>query len=602
MIKNTSVISASNWIKIISVCCFILVDISLIYAHDSPATGYEPSIYGSTPAILWISLIIALACGVAIVIYAVYHNAKSNVIWLTGLLLILMAYVTGISVYLIRSYYLWAAGGDASTHMLFVKEILDSGNISPSLIYPITHILTVELFEFTGIDLLSLEKLIPIFFSLLFILFVYTLARSIFSEKGQVFLITVASCMFIMGYPNFIPNYLADCFLPIFLFILVKLLGVKKLNWIALAFIMVLMYPVFHIIPSFVVILMILTFLISARVYNLFNVQKKIGQFIYGLLAFLLILWSTLWITSFDIWHFTIQKAYTLLAWGGDSYASSLSGQMTQAQSYGYDVIGYILKTEGNIAIFILIAVLICPIIWIEMRDKKTGAMILFYASILTICAYTVVLYFLNIGFGPLRLLSYITLICALFVGYAFYTLIKKLRSVKQKPIRYLMIGLTILLIVILFVSKLSVIYPSPYTLQLSLQTTKKEVSGMGWIINDRNLNYDMLNTNLAYYRFAHILLTPEGLKGQNIPETVMNTLSTPYHFGYNQTNMFASTYKNDAYLMVTQRDKSVYKDIFPQLAKYRFTPYDFDQLSADPSINKIYANGEFDTYSLYHP
>jgi hypothetical protein len=166
------------------------------------------------------------------------------------------------------------------------------------------------------------------------------------------------------------------------------------------------------------------------------------------------------------------------------------------------------------------------------------------------------------------------------------------------------LVGVTILVIVVLFITKLSVIYPSPYTLQLSLQTTQKEVSGMGWLINERNVNYDILNTNLAYYRFAHLVLTPEELKRQNIPETVMNTLSTPYHFGYNQsdqTNLFASAYKNDAYLAVTQRDKSVYTDVFPQLAKYRFTPYDFGQLSADYSINKIYANGEFDTYSLYH-
>lgn len=604
MIKNISIVSASYIIKIIAICSFILVDIGLLFAHDSPATGYEPSIYGSTPVILWISLLVALACGVAIIIFAMYRQLQNKAIWLTGLLLVLIAYVIGISVYLIRSYYMWAAGGDASTHLLFVKEIIDSGNVSSSLIYPITHILTAELFEFTGIGLLSLEKLIPIYFSLLFILFVYALARSIFNEKGMVYLITVVSCMFLTGYPNFIPNYLADCLLPIFLFILVKLLDIKKLSWIALAFIMVLLYPVFHIIPSFVVILMTLTFLASAWIYNIFNRQKKIGEFIYGLLAFLLVLWSTLWITSFDIWHFTIQKAYTLLTWGGASYASSLSGQVTQAQSYGYDVVGYILKSEGNIAIFVLIAIIICPIVWIELHDKKTGAVLMLYMSILAICAYTVVLYFLNIGFGPLRLLSYISLICTLFVGYAFYTLIKKIRSVKLKPIRYLMVGATILLIVILFISKLWVIYPSPYTLQLTLQTTQKEVDGMGWLINDRNLNYDILNTNLAYYRFAHLLLTPDRLKDQNIPESVMNTLSTPYHFGYNQTNqtnLFASAYDNDAYLIVTQRDRSVYTDVFPQMAKYRFTPYDFGQLSADYSINKIYANGEFDTYSLYH-
>lgn len=590
-----------NTIKIAAILCFILVDISLIYAHEMPASGYEPSIYASTPAILWISIIVALICGVAIVIYAIYHKLENSKTWLIGLLLILMFYIVSVSIYLIRGYYMWAAGGDASTHILFVRQIIDTGHISSALIYPATHILTVQLFSLTGIGPISLVKLIPIYFSLVYILVFYILARSILTNKGQILLATIAGCIFLSGYPNFTPNYLANCLFPLFIFILIKLLDVKTLNWVVISFIIAFVYPIFHIIPTFTAIIMIAAFLLSAWVYKLLRTGKKIEQYIYSLLLIALLIWSMLWITSFNIWDFTIAKAYNLIAWGGTSYLKDMNTQVTQAQSLGYNVMEYILKQEGNFIVLILITILISPFVWKALRERKSDALLLLYTAIASIGVTTMVLFLLNIGFSPLRLLFYISLICALFVGYALFAFINKARSFRLKPVRYLTMGLAIIVIVALFMNGLSILYPSPYTIQQNLQTTKEEVYGMGQLLQDRNLNADILSTNLAYYRFAHLLLSSEELKVQKIPESLIATKNTPFHFGYDNNTMFAAAYPGDAYLIVTQRDRSVYTDIFPEMAKWRFTADDFNRLPGDESLSKIYASGEFDTYYVYH-
>jgi hypothetical protein len=311
MTKNNQ---AMNIIKIVAIACFILVDISLIFAHNAPATGYEPSIYGSTPLILWASIIVALICGLAIIIYSIYNKLETGKALWTGFSLVLMFYVISISIYLIRGYYLWAAGGDASTHLMFVKQVIDTGHASGGLIYPVTHIFTAQLFDLSNVDLISLDKLLPLYFSLIYVLVFYLLARSIFVRKSEAVLATVIGCVFLLGYPNYTPNYLANCLFPLFLFILIKLFDVKKLSWIFIAFTMVFLYPALHIIPTFIVIVMLISFIVAARVYRLFNVKNRVEQYIYSLILIVLVTWSVIWITSFDIWDFTVQKAYDLLA------------------------------------------------------------------------------------------------------------------------------------------------------------------------------------------------------------------------------------------------------------------------------------------------
>ncbi len=589
--------------KFVAICCLMLVTAGLYFAHEAPATGYEASIYASTPLILWISIVIALVCGVSIIVYAVYKGLEDKATWIIGALLVTLFYVIAISIYQIRGYYAWTINGDSATHVLFVKDILGTGHVPASLIYPITHINAAELVNLTNINLITLEKLMPVYFALIFILFVYVLARSVFVNKGQAILVTLVSFLFLPGTISFYPNFLANCYFPFFLFILVKIFGKYKLNWILLSLLVIFLYPVFHILPTFIAAVMLATFLLASFVYKLIDKKYKMGLYIYGLLLIVLATWSTIWITSFGIWDYTISSAYKLVTWGGTSYASSLSSQVTQAQSSGFNVLNYILKLYGVLIVFVLIAIFIFPIVWKELRTKRTDVLLLVYPSLLTIGVCTVAMYFLHLGFGPLRLLFYITLISALFVGFAFFKLLDKAKTYRSKALHYFVIGTIIVAIVILFINGLSVLYPAPYSIQQNYQTTKEEVYGMSMLLDHRNINFDIVNANLAYWRFAHLLLPEEEIKAQNIPVSVPSvySIAAPYHFGYDNYTTFSASYPDNAYLLVTQRDYTIYTDIFPNMAKDRFTAADFSQLARDTSLYRVYMNGEFDSYYVSH-
>jgi hypothetical protein len=147
-----------------------------------------------------------------------------------------------------------------------------------------------------------------------------------------------------------------------------------------------------------------------------------------------------------------------LVTWGGTSYVSSLSSQVNQAQSSGYNVVDYVLKQEGKYIVFILIAVITCTVAWRALRSKKIDVFLLFYASLLTIGISTVAMYFLNVGFSPLRLLFYIISLCTVFVGLAIFTCIDKIKAYRSRLLHYAVLSAIVIGIVILFTDGLLVL------------------------------------------------------------------------------------------------------------------------------------------------
>lgn len=52
--------------------------------------------------------------------------------------------------------------------------------------------------------------------------------------------------------------------------------------------------------------------------------------------------------------------------------------------------------------------------------------------------------------------------------------------------------------------------------------------------------------------------------------------------------------------MVLTYRDRILYKEVFPEIEHLRFTDNDFDKLEKDNSITKLYANGGFDSYYIH--
>ena len=610
-IKNETIKSSNEnrIIKIIAIICFILITIALVVARNSPATGYEASIYNSTPFILWVSLILSIVCGITIIVHQIYNREyEKHNLWMIGLLLVFLSYILCLSLHIIRGYYMWCMSGDPATHIGIIKQIISDGQILNTSFYPIAHIYTANLSQILRIDLISLHKLIPLFFGVLSIPFMYLFAKSILPGKGQVILATVASCALINGwYLNLTPNHLSILLFPMLLFILVKVFTTRKIQWEILLIIMVFLYPPFHPVPTLALMLTLITLGLPKRAFNLINKEAQtkggggLGMFNATLLAILLV-WGISWISSFYVWDSTIRNIHTLVAEGGPSHLQALTEKITYAEGYGYSVTEHIFKTLGGTFVYIILTLICLPILWKEIRtNKEINNLFSLYGPLAVMGLFIILLYLANVGFGPLRMLFYVVMLCTIFTGFTLYKMIEKIRQINKTSLHKFALALVITLMVGVSISGMLKLYPSPYILSTSWQTTQTEVEGMNWLFQNRDLDIKITSISIAQYRFSRLLLTPDELKAQKIPWQVPEELRVPRHFGYDNHSSLSASYEKDVYLGLTQKDKSVYVDVFPEMAECRWYPSDFEKLEYDRGVDKLYSSGEFDVWYIHH-
>lgn len=138
-----------------------MIILAILIARNSPATGYEPSIYASTPFLVWVYLFFSVACGIGIVIYCAYKGERSN-LWVFGLVLIGLCNVVVLSLYIIRDYTLWAMAGDPGSQLGKIQETIITGHID--IVYPITHVYFTLASQLTSIDPFLLSKWTPLSF------------------------------------------------------------------------------------------------------------------------------------------------------------------------------------------------------------------------------------------------------------------------------------------------------------------------------------------------------------------------------------------------------------------------------------------------------
>ena len=414
--------------------------------------------------------------GITIIIHQIYNRGyKKNNLWVVGMALIFLSYAISLSLYIIRGYYIWNASGDLSTHIGWIKQISIDGYIPNNLFYPITHIYVAELSQILDINLMLLVKLVPLFFGLLYVPFMYLFAKSILSDKGQIILATVASSTLVHSwYLTTTPNHLSNLFFPLLLFILIKAFIIRKIAWEILILIMVFFYPPFHPIPTFALIIFLVALWLPQKVFNLANKELKIDANGLGslnvILFTILFVWSISWISSFGVWESMIQNVHRLMNEGGPSHVSELADQVTYAQGYGYNVYVQVLKVMGGSLVYIILALICLPIIWKGIHsNKKINNIFLLYGPLFALGIFILVLFVLNISFGPLRIVIYIDILTTIFVGFILYEIINKSRNANRKYISKFASGLVIILLVGVSLSGMMKLYPSPYIFNIGI-------------------------------------------------------------------------------------------------------------------------------------
>jgi hypothetical protein len=366
---------------------------------------------------------------------------------------------------------------------------------------------------------------------------------------------------------------------------------------------MFLLYPPFHPIAAFALIAVLIGLWIFPRLIYLLKITDLRKVEFMRLLSFtsctLLSVWLIIWISSFGIWSSTIKNIADLINEGGTTNLELVSNKVAYGQSFGYSAFWQFIKQFGGCTVCLSTVIMSLPLI-VQRRKNEEDAFRLFnlYGAIVILLVLLVLFFAMNLSFGPLRMLPYLIIISVIYSGYALNNVIKlnNCRSYKNS----LAIVLIIILLLSICTNGILTLYPSRYTLSANLQTTEASVYAMDWFFNNMNLAMDIMGVSIAPGRYAEYLLTSnERLNYSEIPLYLQQN-DTVYHFGYDtHVTIGELSRSKDAYLLITQRDKILYSAIFPEMAKYKWYPWEFLKLEYDSAADKIYSNNGFDLYYL---
>jgi hypothetical protein len=565
----------------------------------NPAEKYEASIFLATPSIYWVSLVFSLFIGFFIVIKFTFLDEK-KIYKNSALLLLFIAFVSFLSIWIIRGYYLWG-WGDPLTHLGKIKDVLLSGYIEKGNIYPITHIFLTQICSILNIDPIIPHKYIPLWFSILYLIFMYLFVKeTLISKREVIFALLVAIIPMGGFFLNLTPNGLANLTLPLVFFLVLKYKDNRRYEWSLLLIFLCFYFTLFHLLVSLVLLLIIfsLSYPVLKSVESLmrkyFKINLTFGKIFSVGIAIILFIWIFTWASSFYVWEHTIKNLYMLLTEGASTKLSNLVSDAIYAHSYGYSVIEQFLKVYGGLCVYLLLTAIGFIILWKKIKKNEVSLkhqnLLILTIPLIFIIAFMVLLYFTNIVyFSPRRLEIYIIMFSIPIIGYVLYEYINN----RQSLIRTLSVSL---LLVFLFIIAGMKTYPSPYVLDVNYQITKAEYIGMSSLFPYINNKIPITSLAVNVRRYKEVVLTKhERAKVVGWKDN----LTIPFHFGYNENNYLGNYYTEDVYMVLNDYGRIIYKEIYPEIAELRFTDDDFAQIEKDNTITKFYANGGFDSYCI---
>jgi hypothetical protein len=122
---------------------------------------------------------------------------------------------------------------------------------------------------------------------------------------------------------------------------------------------------------------------------------------------------------------------------------------------------------------------------------------------------------------------------------------------------------------------------------------TRMDLIGMSWVLKYRDARFLIDDIEVVQRRFADYFL---GSETPILNVRMASQVAWPSeHFGFPEYEAYGQLYEGDRYFLMDKASELRYPGVFPEYPHHwSFTPDDFIRLSRDPTVDKIYSNGEF--------
>ena len=605
-------LNSLRFTKIIATIGFLCIALALFVIAITPlASGYEISIYNVYPQYFWLLLIVAIACGIIILVYHTFTKSQSQW-WLTGFSLILSTNLVILLLPFFRGYTTFArTRGDELTHIGYIKDILFTGHFalageSGANHYPVIHILGGDFSLINGINPELLTVLLPVFFTLFYMFSIYLLSREISSSLGQIILITAFGSLLLFRHENLMlaPSVVCFYMLPFTLFLFYKSrISTNRLKYSLLLILVLLLMPFLH--PGEGSLFLIITFLcIGFSLWLYFIIKKPSSKDCSSRSVLknissinpILILFATwfAWFSAYSIFSGTVGNTVNwIVNQIGTTTSMEYSSLLAKAGLSLFEIVELFFKMWGQTITYCLVAAVISILVWKKFLSSKCKINVWqFSFSFLFIVFVTLLLisfFTRSIWLDYNREIRYVFFAATILNGLYLYNLIHNKHKI-------MCAFLTFLLLMIPATIGVFNTFPSPIVVEANSQVTEMEMIGMEWFFGYRDDSLLIDDRGVPQIRFWAAL---HGAASHTSNIRHYPSDSPPDHFGYLENDTYGESYTKDRYYVDCKLSRIIYLEVAPEYKLlWKITPEDFYRLdNEDSSVSKLYSNGELWVY-----
>jgi len=565
----------------------LLVVISVLLAINSPASGYEVSIYTSTPIAMWILIITSITtCIILLVREALKEDTCRRWLFPLGILVANGVIVLLLSVF--RDYY--AVGSDTLVHIGYVKD-LSNGILSETNNYPAIHVIPTLLVRM-GLSPEISVNIMPALCYLVYVISFYWLAKYIWGNKKEVIIATTLSAALLLSCgAGMKATFVAVSIVPITVLLVLKLQDKFTIRRSVVLLVIVAIIAMIHPLALEVA---TIALVIACVVIP----QNRFKFIIFTVVALLMVF----------VLYFYLYEAVDSLATveetapisniasesappfieevvngGGSSFAEIIESSQTIGS---YSALSLVVRKYGSEMLIGILA-----IISLLMMIKKRGNRYFMYFGVMFIIlnAMWIVGWFSQAWQEQLPIYNpYYSIICAvILVRMLFWIpfvsiivvvpLLVKLVRLRIMPI------VLVIVIAVISVSTLFNVYPSPITGTANSQITHQHVNGIKWLLESGDSENKILHLNT--YRPGRFVFALYGVQWcwDNRIAYWFHGYEPLREFSYTDSSTIGYEYPCDIYLIVTKMDKTL----------LRWETDHLYLLESDPAVTLVYRNGD---------
>lgn len=595
-------------LKIIASISFLLLTSALLVIRNSPATGYEASIYTSTPPLVWVFLIVSIGIGVYLIVHQAFtKESERSSWWLIGFVIIILANLILTSLGSLRGYFF--ARGDLLTHVGYEMDIISTGYLSQENFYPILHILATQIALISNISPIILMNYLGNFFSIMCMVYIYILAKTIWRNRGQVLVVTASSAVLLLSINNIYarPNNSALLMLPLIFFLYFKVSQQKLSPTFRIMFLLlVILFAYFHPIIAFVLMATYIVLELSKVGFDLIATAKKpnlsrkpflqLMQQVSVIPTLIALVTLLTWFMSYALFEATVHS--TIDWFSGEAIHNPTSQALTSMAKigrHGFGVVGMLFRMLGHNFIFFLFSVVAIVMILRRVLSSPEDSWrnpFMLVVWLIPMGLLNIAVYFAPDLFSWDRIFQMIALLSTIFVGFVLYEIFNRPRFFILK-----VIPVTIIITTLAAVG-VSNLYRSHYIGQPTLQVTQMEMHGWRWFFDHKDSEVKTTTLLTPSKRFADAILGTDRARGRkDVPREYTYEGGVPDHFNYTHYSTLGESYETNRYMVVSQWDRSLYTEVWTLVG--RFTNDDFARLEDDPTVHKLYSNGDVDVWRI---